>query len=109
MYVPSLETPADKPHPFVYFISIVNDSDENIVLHGRKWVVRESDGETTVLEGDGIVGQRPSIPAGDRFSYNSYHVVATSGEARGAFYGQTEGGDRFVVPIPAFGMQVPNY
>jgi hypothetical protein len=26
IYMPSLDAPADRPHPFVYFISIFNDS-----------------------------------------------------------------------------------
>ena len=60
LYVPTLEAPEDKPHPFVYFINVINDSDELVTLHGRKWFVREHNGELTVLEGQGIVGQHPT-------------------------------------------------
>ena len=109
LYVPTLEAPDDKPHPFVYFINIVNDSSEQVTLLGRKWMVREHDGELNILEGDGIVGQRPVIPAKDRFSYNSYHVVAGSGTAWGAFYGVTNTGVRILLPIPEFGMAVPGW
>ena len=39
--------PADKPHAFVYFITIRNASERTITLLGRKWVVLHSaDGET---------------------------------------------------------------
>ncbi|MDQ8190433.1 ApaG domain [Roseibacillus persicicus] len=109
LYVPTLEAPEEKPHPFVYFVDITNDSDEQVTLHGRKWVVREHNGETTVLEGDGIVGQRPVLPPKDRYSYNSYHVLAGSGTACGAFYGVTDSGRRVFVAIPEFGMAVPDW
>ena len=32
--------PADKPHAFVYFITIRNGSDHTITVLGRKWVVQ---------------------------------------------------------------------
>lgn len=109
LYVPTLEAPEDKPHPFVYFINIINDSNEQVTLHGRKWLIREHDGEVTVLEGDGIVGQRPVIASEDRYSYNSYHVLAGSGTAWGAFYGVTASGGRVSVAIPEFGMAIPGW
>ena len=80
-----------------------------MTFHGRKWVIREHDGEITVLEGDGIVGQRPVVPPTDRYSYNSYHVLSGSGAAWGAFYGVTEAGVRVMVSIPEFGMAVPGW
>ena len=49
IYMPSLDAPEDKPHPFVYFITIKNGSDESVTIRGRKWVVRENDGEVTVV------------------------------------------------------------
>ncbi|MGJ8723121.1 MAG: ApaG domain-containing protein [Roseibacillus sp.] len=109
LYVPTLEAPEDKPHPFVYFVNVINDSTEQVTLHGRKWMIREHSGEMTVLEGDGIVGQRPEIAPKDRYSYNSYHVLAGSGAAWGAFYGVTESGTRVMVAIPEFGMAVPGW
>lgn len=109
LYVPTLEAPEDKPHPFVYFINVINDSSQQVTLYGRKWFVREHTGELTVLEGEGIVGQRPVLPPKDRFSYNSYHVVAGSGAAWGAFYGISDSNERVIVKIPEFGMAVPGW
>ena len=109
LYVPTLEAPEEKPHPFVYFINVINDSTEEVTLHGRKWMIREHDGELTILEGDGIVGLRPTIESKDRYSYNSYHVLAGSGTAWGAFYGVTSSGTRILVSIPEFGMAVPGW
>ena len=71
LYMPSLEAPSDRPHPFVYFISIENLSDRVVTLKARKWVVEESDGDTIVVEGQGIVGKTPRLEPGNSFSYNS--------------------------------------
>ena len=108
VYMPNLDAPANKPHPFVYFISIYNDSAVPVTLRGRKWVVREVDGEVTVVEGEGIVGQAPRIEPGGHFSYNSYHVVAGPAVAEGAFFGETATGDWIFTRIPEFRLETPD-
>ena len=108
VYMPGLDSPGDKPHPFVYFITIYNDSPMSVTLKARKWVVREVNGEHTVVEGDGIVGQTPVIEPGGNFSYNSYHVVAADAEVQGAFFGTTAAGERIFARIPGFKLKVPD-
>ena len=109
IYMPSLDAPKEKPHPFVYFISIHNDSPIPVTIRGRKWVVLEDEGETTVVEGDGVVGQTPSIEPGGHFSYNSYHVVAKGALASGAFFGETAAGEWIFARIPEFRLDVPGW
>lgn len=108
VYMPSLDAPPEKPHPFVYFISIHNDSPVSVTLRGRKWVVREDGGETTVVEGDGVVGQTPVIEPGGHFSYNSYHVVTRRAVASGAFFGEMATGEWVFSRIPEFRLEVPS-
>jgi ApaG protein len=108
VYMPGLDAPADKPHPFVYFISIHNDSPVPVTIRGRKWVVREDDGEVTVVEGEGVVGQTPEIAPGGHFSYNSYHVVACGADVSGAFFGEAAGAWIFA-RIPPFRLNVPEW
>lgn len=107
VYMPGLDAPEEKPHPFVYFISIHNDSAVPVTLKARKWVVREDNGDVTVVEGEGIVGQQPLIEPGGNFSYNSYHVVARNASVAGAFFGETASGEWVFVRIPGFDLQVP--
>lgn len=108
MYMPSLDAPADRPHPFVYFINIKNDSPERVSIFGRKWLVREDrETELVVVEGDGVVGQFPDIAPGGVFSYNSYHVTSGSATAEGAFFGETKAGRRICVRIPPFRLDLP--
>lgn len=109
IYMPSLDAPEEKPHPFVYFISIHNESPVSVRIRGRKWVVQEDEGEITVVEGDGVVGQTPLIEPGGHFSYNSYHVVARGARVSGAFFGETAAGAWIYAKIPSFQLEVPNW
>jgi ApaG protein len=108
LHQPDVQAPPGRPHCFAYFISIHNHSDVAVTIKGRKWVVRNSEGEVTALEGDGVVGQFPLIEPGGKFSYNSYHALDTdSAVAEGSYLGMTEGGQKVFVRIPKFEMHVP--
>jgi ApaG protein len=109
IYMPSLDAPPNKPHPFVYFISIFNDSDEPVTIRARKWVVVEEGGETTVVEGDGVVGQQPVIKPGEHFSYNSYHVIGNSAVVNGAFFAKKADGEWVFSRIPEFRLEIPEW
>ena len=108
VYQPDAQTPADRPHCFAYFISIHNDSDVPVTIKGRKWVVRNALGEITAVEGDGVVGQSPTIAPGEKFSYNSYHLLDTDvAVAEGGYLGVDSLGRKVVTRIPRFEMRVP--
>jgi len=107
LYMPHLDAPDDRPFPFVYFLSIINDSTEAVTILGRKWILSECDGETVVVEGQGVVGESPEIEPGEKFSYNSYHVIKTKTQVRGSFFGKLKGGKRVRVAIPEFKLQLP--
>ena len=102
IYDPELQTPMGKPHAFVYFITIHNKSNQALTVKGRKWVVREEEGDVTVLEGEGVVGEFPYLLPGEFFSYNSYHVTAGPAVAEGAYLGVTDTGEPVIALIPAF-------
>ena len=109
IYMPNLEAPKDRPHPFVYFISIINRSNQEVRIVGRKWVIQQENGEWIVVEGDGVVNQEPMIKPGDDFTYNSYHVIGDNSRAMGSFFGQTESGALVIVRIPDFELRIPQW
>ncbi|MBA4150194.1 MAG: ApaG domain [Verrucomicrobia bacterium] len=109
VYQPNIATPPDRPHCFVYFISIHNETEGPVKIVGRKWVVTNSRGEITAVEGDGVVGEHPTIESGDTFSYNSFHLLDTdTAVAEGSYLGVDAEGRRVVTRIPAFKMTVPD-
>ena len=108
VYQPEAPTPPERPHCFIYFITIHNDSATPVTVRGRKWVVTSDDGEVTAVEGDGVVGQYPLLEPGLSFSYNSFHLLGQcSATAEGAYLAVDDAGNRVVVKIPKFRMTVP--
>jgi ApaG protein len=107
LYMPQLEAPTDRPYPFVYFITIHNDSEIPVTIKGRKWVVADAEGNRIVVEGDGVVGKFPRLDPGQCFSYNSYHVIGSDSRAEGAFFGVTDSGEAVFTRIPPFVMEAP--
>ena len=95
-------------HAFIYFITISNLSDRNVTLLGRKWILVNEDGTQTVVEGDKIVGECPVLEPGSSFSYNSYHVTHLSAEAKGAFHGIDQFGNKIHVRMQPFRLEVPD-
>ena len=105
VYQPDVETPVERPHCFVYFITIHNDSDVTVTIKGRKWVVSNERGEITAVEGDGVVGQFPEIAPGDHFTYNSFHLNDTkTASAEGSYIGIDSLGRKVLTRIPKFKM-----
>jgi len=107
VYMPDVQAPPDRPHPFAYFLTIHNHSDQAVTIRGRKWVVAQRGGDCLVIEGDGVVGETPTISPGDSFSYNSAHVVAADSLVDGAYLGVLEDGQVGIVRIPQFELHVP--
>lgn len=107
VFMPSLGASADRPFPFVYFITIHNESGDTVTIKGRKWIVVDAGGDTLVVEGDGVVGKSPRLLPGENFSYNSYHTIGSDSAAEGAFFGVTDSGGLVRVPIPRFEMKLP--
>lgn len=109
-YHPQMITPPDRPYCFVYFISIHNGLDVPVTIKGRKWVVTNDRGEVLAVEGDGVVGQTPTIQPGEKFTYNSFHLLDTrKAVAEGSYLGLDGLGRTVVVRIPRFEMVVPDF
>jgi len=96
-----------RPHLFVYFITVRNLSGTAVTLAGRRWVLVCRDGRTQVVEGEGIVGEKPRLRPGETYTFNSFHMVGSSAVASGSFHGVDSQGHHIVVRIPAFPLQVP--
>jgi ApaG protein len=106
-YVRDVQNPEDRPHRFAYYITIHNDGLRIVTITGRKWLVVNEQGHRLIIEGDGVVGQFPRLTPGDRFQYNSYHLIKSNSTAEGAYLGKDEDGQNIIVRIPPFKMAIP--
>jgi ApaG protein len=106
-FAPNLDAPQDRPFPFMYGVTIYNDSDATVTLKGRKWILTDlKSGHRHVIEGDGVAGCFPRIAPGESFSYESYHVVAGNSYVEGSYLASDAAGGLLVVRIPAFTVRV---
>lgn len=99
--------PEETPHAFVYFLTIRNESMHTVHLYGRKWILEYHDGSTRVIEGDGIVGKKPSLAPGEKFSYNSFHLSDQSALAMGSFFGRDENSRSIFTRTPPMDLHLP--
>jgi ApaG protein len=107
VYDETLAVSPERPYGFAYSIAIHNESEEPLRFFGRKWVLREVDGPTVVVEGDGIVGKFPRLLPGETFRYESYHTIAADSVVTGAFFGNSDRGELVAVPVPEFHLTAP--
>lgn len=76
-YLPDESTPENREFVFGYRIVILNDSDRTVTLLTRHWDLIDGEGELRVVEGEGVVGQKPRLGPGEAFKYHSFAVLPT--------------------------------
>ncbi|GAB5518128.1 MAG: Co2+/Mg2+ efflux protein ApaG [Rhodothermales bacterium] len=88
---------------FAYFIRIDNDTDEEVQLLRRRWVITDGHGRVQEVEGPGVIGEQPIIGPDGFHEYQSYCRIPTfEGTMQGSYLMQRENGARFRVTIPLF-------
>ncbi|HUI65550.1 MAG TPA: Co2+/Mg2+ efflux protein ApaG [Bacteroidota bacterium] len=88
---------------FAYFIRIENNGKQRVQLMRRHWFIQNSDGELKEVEGEGVIGQQPTIPPGGAHEYSSFSVLETfEGTMEGTFLMERPDGEQFTVAIPRF-------
>ncbi|HLP96191.1 MAG TPA: Co2+/Mg2+ efflux protein ApaG [Saprospiraceae bacterium] len=95
---------------FAYHILIENGSPYTVQLLGRHWYIHDGPGRIREVEGEGVVGQQPIIPPGEKFEYNSYCDLGTEiGKMRGYYLmNRLEDDTKFQVEIPEFKLIEPS-
>lgn len=88
---------------FAYFIRIENHGSDEVQLLRRHWYIRDANGRVEEVEGEGVIGQQPVIPAGGFHQYNSFCVIETfEGSMEGTYLMEHANGQRFRIAIPRF-------
>lgn len=94
---------------FFYRITVENFNDFEVQLLRRHWDIFDSNGIKTVVEGEGVVGEKPVLAPGELFSYESACNLESGIGRMSGFYEfmRTESGDLFHARIPEFVLEVP--
>jgi len=108
VYLEEHSSPADDHYVWAYHVRIENCGDETVQLRNRHWKIIDSAGRLQEVRGPGVVGEQPVLPPGKSFEYTSSCPLPTSsGFMVGDYEMQTDGGERFLVQIPAFSLDSP--
>ena len=103
-YQKEYSNPVESEFMFAYRITIENKSDKTVQLLRRSWTIFDSTGEEKVVEGDGVVGQQPTLEPGQVHQYISgCHLHSPIGKMQGSYLMKRIDDDsRFFVSIPEF-------
>lgn len=108
VYVESQSIPEEERYVFAYTITIRNLGRFNVQLLGRYWLITNSNGRQTEVQGEGVVGEQPLIPPGGEFQYTSGAILETPlGTMEGHYEMVDHQGQPFQTAIPVFRLAIP--
>lgn len=108
MYLKDQSTPRTGKYVWAYRITISNESTNTVQLLSRHWIIENAKGSIEEVKGEGVVGQKPVIQAGQEHQYMSGCVLETSsGSMRGTYQMQKDTGELFEVEISRFVLDFP--
>ncbi|MDC5704212.1 Co2+/Mg2+ efflux protein ApaG [Vibrio europaeus] len=108
-YIPDQSQPDAKRYVFAYIITIKNLSQQTVQLISRRWLITDANGKQMTVEGEGVVGQQPVIPASDEYTYNSGTVIETPvGVMQGQYIMHDQDGNEFIAEVEPFRLAIPN-
>ena len=62
---------------FSYTVDITNNSAAPVKLLSRYWLITNGDGEKVEVQGDGVIGEQPTIEPNQTYSYTSASMLKT--------------------------------
>ena len=107
-YAPERSAPALSQWFFFYTITITNESEQQVQLLSRRWLIIDATGKTEEVHGPGVVGEQPTLAPGQSFEYTSGCPLPTPfGSMEGTYQMVTERGTQFDAEIARFELREP--
>lgn len=121
-YIKTQSIPAEEKFVFAYHIDIYNPSHHTVQLLTRHWLITDGNGKLQEIQGDGVVGDTPTLSPGESYQYTSGAVLNTEVGSMSGHYGmrvilETEDEIKdaiehdvlmFKAEIPVFTLAVPS-
>ena len=94
---------------FNYIIKITNQSKSTVQLKSRHWRIFDSLSSDIIIDGEGVIGEKPTIGPGDSFVYSSGCLITSPVGAMRGFYNMINinNGKKFRAYIPTFKLNAP--
>ena len=96
-------------HAFRYLITIENQSQDVVQLIKRHWKIMESTKPTQIVNGTGVVGEKPIMKSGQMVQYESGCILNSPTGAMKGFYTMINhsSAKEFEVEVPVFQLDTP--
>lgn len=96
-------------HAFAYSITIENQSKDVVQLISRRWKIKDSLNHPKVIQGEGVIGEKPILMPGEKHSYTSGCLLdSPMGAMQGHFnLVNFTTSKKFKVSIPLFNLSAP--
>ena len=106
VYLPERSNALRQQFVFAYYVRIENVGALTAQLRTRRWRIHDSVGEETVVEGEGVVGEQPTLSRGQVHEYQSFCVLKSpSGYMEGEYFFLRDDGATFAAEIPRFRLE----
>lgn len=107
-YLPEEAPERSQERLFGYHIVIQNETEQPVQLLRRHWLIIDAAGVPDEVDGDGVVGEQPLIPAGGRHAYGSFcPLMSDWGTMEGSFTMADHEGRLFSVAVKRFHLFMP--
>ena len=108
IFLEDQSSPSDDHYVWAYQVKIENAGSETVQLLNRHWRITDAMGRMQEVQGEGVVGEQPTLQPGQAFEYTSGTPLGTpSGIMVGSYEMETAAGERFEIEIPAFSLDSP--
>ena len=108
-YLPDQSEPDVRRWVWAYHVEIENHGPEPLQLVSRHWIITDATGRVETVRGEGVVGEQPTLKAGEALRYTSGCPLPTpSGVMVGSYEMVGESGARIEAAIPAFSLDLPD-
>ena len=96
-------------YAFAYNITIENQRKDTVQLTSRLWEIKDSLNDTVIVEGEGVIGQKPILEPGEKHTYTSGCLLFSPFGAMKGHYNMINFAttQKFRVSIPLFNLSAP--
>jgi ApaG protein len=102
-YLSARSDPRGGRFVFVYRIRIENVGDGTATLRWRHWYIHDPVGGDSEVQGEGVVGEEPTLAPGEVHEYESFCVLqGPEGHMEGYYVMERPDGSSFRAAIPRF-------
>jgi ApaG protein len=96
-----------KRYAFSYRVTIENQSNAQVQLTSRYWIIKDALNNIEIVEGKGVIGLQPLIEPGDKHEYNSGCLLVSPIGSMQGYYKMISRKKEIKANIPLFKLNAP--